>query len=176
MILLTDSQITQLIDSWKKIVANPGEGDDGDIIQSILNTAYGSFNKPLLDEFKVATRILTFTEVRALNTTPIEVVAQPGANKALIPLAVESFVDFNSAAYATNLDLLFEYGSAGTQIAILTGALAATADAVSHGPAVNLVDEALNQSIDVTEGGGDPATGDSPVHVTVYYFERTFPA
>jgi hypothetical protein len=174
MILLTDSQITQLIDAWKKVVANPGEGDDGNIIQSILNTAYGSFNNTLLDDIKRTTRVLTSVEVLALNTTPIEIVPAPGANKALVPFMVESFVNFNSAAYATNTDLLFEYGSAGTQIAILTGALAATADAVSNGPAVNLVDEALNQAIDVTEGGADPITGNSPVTVTVYYFERTF--
>lgn len=174
MIPLTDSQITQLIDAWKKIVANPGEGDDGNIIQSILNTAYGSFNNTLLDDIKRTTRILTSVEVLALNTTPIEIVPAPGANKALIPFMVESFVNFNSAAYATNTDLLFEYSSGGTQIAILTAALAATADSVGYSPVTADGAEVLNQGIDVTEGGADPITGNSPVTVTVYYFERTF--
>lgn len=178
--MLSNTQITQLIDAWKKIVANPGEGDDGNIIQTIFNGVFlsdASAFRPsdsILDEFKSATVVIATGDVLTLNASPVNIVPSPGATKALIPLAVESFIDYAGVAYATNTDLLFEYESGGTQIAILTAALAATADSVSYGPAVNVVDEALDQGIDVTEGGGDPATGTSPVRVTVYYIERTF--
>jgi hypothetical protein len=47
-------------------------------------------------------RALTAVEIRALNTTPIELVAAPGANKVIIPLAVYWWVTRTATAYSAN--------------------------------------------------------------------------
>lgn len=123
--------------------------------------------------FKVATLDVTSAQILALNTTPLTVLAAPGAGSAYIPWFVGAVVDFNAAAYATNTDIVFEYATSGTDIGTLTGILAATADAFSVEPSAAIAAHAMNQAIQIREGGGDPVTGDSPVTVFIIYSEVT---
>ncbi len=119
---------------------------------------------------RVAEVTLTPTDVKALNGTPIEVVPAPGVGRANLPLVVVASVAFVSAAYATNTSLTVGYGGAG--IITITGILAATSSKVATAagtvPAVTTA-TAQNAAIVVSAATGNPATGDSPVTISVLY-------
>ena len=89
-------------------------------------------------------------------------------------------MDYNSAAYATNTDMEIRYD--GSAVADGTGAealmdsldaiLLLTADAVYRTPGLGAgLDTALtiNKGITAITKTGDPATGNSPLALTVIY-------
>ncbi len=124
----------------------------------------------------VATLDLTSAQILALNTTPIQAIAAPGANKLLWPVAVTFFLDA-AVVYATNTKLLLNY--AATNIDAASSApdfLAQAADTVSVDDAAtaltgtslaatSLVNKALNAKAD----GGDPTLGTGTVRIVVLY-------
>lgn len=81
-------------------------------------------------------------------------------------------MDYNSAAYATNVTLEFRYtNGAGTKVSADMGALIdATADKyVSVGGIEAALVLTANAAVVVTAASGNPATGNSPVSFTVDY-------
>lgn len=73
-----------------------------------------------------ATGTLSRTNLLAMNATPVELIAAPGAGLALIIDEIELFHDFDTAAYTAGGVLVFEYGD-GTDLieaaaSIVTGA------------------------------------------------------
>lgn len=120
----------------------------------------------------VTTRTLTSAEILALNDTPISLIAAPGAGIGIVVDKIITSIDYVSAAYATNTTLVFSYtNGAGTKVcADITALLTATADKIvtSGGIEANLVVTA-NAPLVVSASGGNPATGDSDVEVTVVY-------
>jgi len=75
-----------------------------------------------------------------------------------------------SAAYATNTTLTVGYGGAG--ILSITGILAATSSKVAMAAgtiAAVATATAQNAAIVVSAASGNPATGDSPVTISVLY-------
>ncbi len=119
---------------------------------------------------RVAEVTIPTAEVLTLNGTPVVVVPAPGVGRANIILTVIASVAYVSAAYATNVTLTFGYGGAG--ILSMTGILAATSSKVAMAAgtvAAVSTATAQNAAIVVSASGGNPATGDSPVTVTVLY-------
>lgn len=125
-------------------------------------------------ELKVFTKKTTVTvaEMLALFTTPISLVAAPGAGKAILVHRVTGSVDYVSAAYATNTTQEVRYtNGSGTKVTADFAALVtATADKyVSVGgieAATVLTD---NAAVVVCNATGNPVTGDSPISFTVDY-------
>ncbi len=118
---------------------------------------------------KVAEVTIPTAEVLTLNGTPVVVVPAPGVGRANIVLLAAASVAFVSAAYATNTSLTI--GHAGVGITI-TGILAATSSKIAAGAgtfAAVATTAAQNAAITVSVASGNPATGDSPVTVTVLY-------
>ncbi len=112
---------------------------------------------------------LTPTQVKALNATPIEVVPAPGVGRANVMLLAIASVAYVSAAYATNTTLTVGYTGG---LVSITGILAATSSkiATAAGTVAAVATTALqNTAIVVSAATGDPATGDSPVTITVLY-------
>ena len=70
-------------------------------IMPAVATATGGVN--------VSTTVLTSAQILALNTTPIELVAAPGAGFYNVVEKVIASVDYNSAAYATTTDIEIRY-------------------------------------------------------------------
>ena len=123
---------------------------------------------------RVAEVTIPTASVLTLNGTPVEIVPAPGVGRANLPLVVVASVAFNSAAYATNTSLTVGYGGAG--IITITGILAATSSKVATAagtvPAVATA-TAQNAAIVASVASGNPATGDSPITITVLYVTVT---
>ncbi len=115
---------------------------------------------------------LTSAQVLALNTTPIALVAAPGAGYGIVVHRITGAVDYNSAAYATNVTLEFRYtDGSGTKVTADQGALInATADKVVTCAGIEAATVVTaNAAVVVCAATGNPATGNSPVSFDVEY-------
>jgi hypothetical protein len=124
------------------------------------------------------TGTITSSEILALNATPKELIAAPGAGKAIIVDEIELFLSFGTTAYVAGVgeDLTIEY-SAGVDIAtwdndtddILVGI--ADERRINRPTVYDVVDattidnEAVNASIAV----GEVLTGDSDIKYRITY-------
>jgi len=112
-------------------------------------------------------------DVLTLNTTPIEIVAAPGAGYAIEVISASMKMVYVSATYATNTSLeLLTAGATNSQASTVIKNSASTirrfADAttLASATATQLVD---NAALNVTVASGDPTAGDSDITVYVTY-------
>ena len=121
---------------------------------------------------------ITTAQVLALNATPIEVVAAPGAGLINIPTQIHLFLDYNSAAYAGvagGEDLTLNYTGGAQMIAIeATGFIDASADDHAYGNvAAGVVGESktpvVNAAMTLGFLVGEVTTGNSPLDVEVFF-------
>lgn len=118
---------------------------------------------------KVAEVTIPSAQVLTLNGTPVEIVPAPGAGRANLIILVAASIAYVSAAYATNTTLTVGHAGVG---ATFTSFLANTSSKiVANGAtfAAAATTAAQNAAITATVSSGNPATGDSPVTVTVVY-------
>jgi hypothetical protein len=124
---------------------------------------------------------LSSSQVQNLNTTPISLVAAPGAGKYIVPRLITAFMDYNTAAYngiAAGEDLAFRYtNGSGTILAQIeaTGFLDQTSDQHRVAFPSNATTDfigftpTLNAALVAHMTTGNIATGDSPVYIFVAY-------
>ena len=122
---------------------------------------------------------LTSAQILALNTTPIELVAAPGASSFIVLEKAYFKLNYGSAAYATNTQLAIKYDSAATNLCTtLYDLLSQTADTIESATPDILVDNGsdinayrinVNESIEVLAESGNPITGDGTVDIIVEY-------
>ena len=142
-----------------------GFGGDSDFASAIING-----QKSWVD--------VTITAAQALAsfTTPVVVIAAPGAGKAIIVESAVASLVYVSATYAWNAGgALLKYkadasgassgitfleafleSSSGTNVQFVRGA------ATAHSPDIN-------QPLVFQSAAADPTTGDSPIKIRVYY-------
>ena len=108
-------------------------------------------------------------DVLQLNTTPIEIVAAPGAGYAIEVISASMKMVYVSATYSTNTTLeLITAGAtnrqAETQIKNSASTIRRFADATTLGSAtaIQLID---NAALNVTVASGNPTAGDSDITV-----------
>lgn len=110
--------------------------------------------------------------VLAMNTTPVTLVAAPGAGYAVSVLSVVASIDYVSAAYATNTTIEIRYtDGSGTKVtADIAGLLTTTADKFSRVMGIE-AELALTANAPVVArvATGDPVTWDSDVVFNVLY-------
>ncbi len=119
-------------------------------------------------------------DVLTLRATPIEIVAAPGALKAIIVDHVEVFLDFNTVAYVDEADedLSFRYTDEnGIEVcAPLDGSdfIDSAVDISAYSPGI-ITDAAqgfvptVNAAVVATTNTGEVETGNSPLFVHMYY-------
>jgi hypothetical protein len=74
----------------------------------------------LVGTVQYATKTLTSAEILALGTTPITLVAAPGAGKAIFVKNVYSRINYNTTAYATVGTMFIKINGASDEIASIT--------------------------------------------------------
>jgi hypothetical protein len=151
-------------------------GNAGDVIPYVIAPGF------LANEAQSAIVDVTLTtaQIKALFTTPIQVLAAPGANKAYVIRKVTAYMPYNANAYTigTSGDLKLRYtGAAGAELACLacTGfvdeassqvrVLAPEAPALA---AANLTPVA-NAAVFATMATANLTVGDSPIKLRIHY-------
>jgi len=128
---------------------------------------------------------VTAAQIKALNATPVQLVAAPGAGKVLIFEGAKVALDYGSAAFdgiAAGEDLSIKYtNGSGAEVGQCeaTGFLDATADAIryvrpqSAASGSSAITPVANAALVLHMLVGEIATGDSVLKVRVFY--RTIP-
>lgn len=120
-----------------------------------------------------ATLTLNDTQIKASNTTPIEIVSAPGAGKYIIPLPTCFAKRAAGTAYATQTSLRTRFTGAADADYYhnFNAILAGTADLARVADYANADNEDLqeNTALEVYAPTADPTTGTGNVTVVVYY-------
>lgn len=131
-----------------------------------------------LGDIRVQDKIITTTQVKALNGTPITIVAAVGATNYFEFVGAYVFMDYLSAQYASDAgeDLVFQNLSAGDTLthdidgSLFHGAADALVIARHLAADASEIDDAvLNGGVEVTIKVGEWITGDSPLKIRVFY-------
>jgi hypothetical protein len=148
---------------------------DGDIIPILVFPGV-LHNDSLISVVDVT---ISTAELLALNATAKEIIPAPGANKAVIILGAEAFMDYNSAAYdgvAGGEDLVLAYTNvSGTALAKFetTGFLDQASDQRRYASPSQYGDTNLTPTVNAAVVAallsGEIATGNSPVKIRAWY-------
>ena len=114
---------------------------------------------------------LSSAQVLALNTTPITLVGAV-AGYAIEAVSVSVKLDYNSAAYATNTNLIIITDTAGNPQFKRDSLLTQTTDTVWKFPVVNPTSGTqliANKALTAFVATGDPTAGNSPITIFVNY-------
>lgn len=154
------------------------------IMQLVYDAVTNVWNVPATaigGNFSVATLALTSAQILALNGTPVQIVAAPGAGKLLVPIFATFEYKFNSLAYAN---------VTSSAIVIAPSGLLGTTDEPIQAPAEGFIDQTASQFAmfpgnSVTgaltaysnaallvaneEGSGEFTTGDGTLIITLWY-------
>ncbi len=166
----------------KAVVASDGNiiaglalknGSANDVIPVLLHAAGDSDATPLY----FADVTVSSAELLALNTTPKQLVAAPGAGKILLLEWAQLWLDFATTAYdgiAAGEDLSIKYtNAAGVEVAQIeaTGFLDGTADETRYVKAASAaaVQPVANAALVLHLLVGNIATGNSPLKVRTFY-------
>jgi hypothetical protein len=124
-------------------------------------------------------KYISSTEVLALQTTGINVVAAPGPGKYLMFMGATVFMDYNSAAYTGGggRDIVFTYtdksGAAVSHTLDDTLFAGQTADVVAYAYPLNAAASTLaaaaNAPIVISIASSNWTVGDSPLKVRTFY-------
>lgn len=122
-----------------------------------------------------ASKTITTAQVKLLNTTPIEIVAAPGAGKAIELISLNSDMTFVSAAYTANTSLILitdtalDSQASDGRILLSTGTRITRGVIIVSGPGTVNSQLVENKALNVSVSTGDPATGDSDVIINISY-------
>jgi len=118
-------------------------------------------------QYHYVAKHISSAEILTLNSVPVELVAAPGAGKALIMVKAMASLSYGTLAYATNTTLQFENDSGDDQ-GSLAGVLNNGSDIMKlwldHSSEIK-ENEALNLSV----VGGDPTAGDGTLDIYLWY-------
>ena len=126
------------------------------------------------DAVQLFQRTLTAAEILSFNGgNTLELIAAPGANKAIIILHEAVYVDFNSVAYDSTQSIFTSYGDSnafGTSL-LTSSTLNSSADILWVSYSGGIVNPPfINEPVKVYSGATQSiTTGDSPVKISLWY-------
>lgn len=126
-------------------------------------------------QLKKATLTIASAQVLALNTTP-QIIVPAVVGKAIKVTSGFIKATFNSAPYATNVDLQVINTSASATAPQLEGKIDFVANnfqsLVEYAPATAVAQQlVINDNLEVFVKDGNPTAGDSDITITVFYLE-----
>ena len=138
------------------------------------NTIYQNGVNVTGGEVQSASLVIPSADVLQLYTTPLTIVPAQGAGKAIEVISGSVKVDFNSAVYATNTDILLIENGASYLMAKISSFLSATVSSVRPievTSSANVTDTQIiaNAALQVSVSNGNPTAGDSDIEVFVLY-------
>lgn len=123
--------------------------------------------------YLIAKVTLTTAQVLALNTTPVQLVAAPGVNYAILVLKSSARLNYNTIPYATNLVLGIGHPTASVSQETITGLLGAsiikTQNGLSIGSSATETQLIENAAVNVNVLVGNPTAGNSSVDIYLTY-------
>lgn len=133
-----------------------------------------------LEVDQVAQVNLTAAQVKALNTTPITLIAAPGATSMILVKEVLATMVYGTATYSCNaggFDIKYKSDASGAACgAVLTQAFVQAGSGTNfahvRGSATLITDvtaNLANQPVVIQAHTSDPTTGDSIIKVKIYY-------
>lgn len=150
----------------------PTEAQYEDFIDSVPNIVDDYGNSPAF--LREETLGITSAQVLALNSTPLQFLAAPGANLAIFIQHMQVEVIFNTTAYATNTGVTLISDSAITLQKSVSTVLAVSGSAILrdnvlpfYAPTSRQI--IANDAINVQVLIGNPTAGDSDIVVTAQY-------
>lgn len=124
----------------------------------------------LLSDMKIADVTISSASVLTSNASPVTIVAAPGTGYVIIPVKFFVFLDYNSAAYATNTTFRFEINGVAVS-ATNTSILPGTADRYTtlEPTDYDTTTDLKNQALVLETQSGNPTAGNSPLRVVCIY-------
>ena len=166
------AKVNQLFSAGGRVVMFR-DSADGKYKAKLANGTIETFGDPGAADLEFVKLTLTSVQILDLNATPIEIIAAPGAGKAIQIITAMARVNFNTAAYATNTSLHLLFDTAVDIVFTISNALVATSIRIANGAPNTLIGTGQqiieNKKVDVTSIGGNPTVGDSTVDVYVAF-------
>lgn len=165
-------QLQAIADDGKTVIATPISIDRATGNATIQGSGGGGGGG-----LQVAKVTLSSAQILALNTTPIQIIAAPGAGNMVIPVAFSFNAGAGTTAYTFTGTAGLYYGDpANTNLVDQNSFFAAASD----GPAIlnrsnpgtineNPPDQFINQNLVAFADTSNPLLGDFPITVTVLY-------
>ena len=88
----------------------------GSLLDDLFDVEVGQLPETVYQE---ATGTLADTDIIAMYTTPVELIAAPGAGKLIIVDEIELFHDYDTAVYSSGGDVSIQYETSATPISVL---------------------------------------------------------
>lgn len=121
-------------------------------------------------------RVLSSAEILNLDTTPITLVAAPGAGKMLIPLRVTANLVYGTSAYVAGTDYItLNIGTYATGLFLSNSFIQSSSNYITANAQAGFTNSyanLANKSLNLTATGSISA-GDSTIEVTLHYLEVT---
>lgn len=127
----------------------------------------------ILSDMKITRTNITSAQILTGNATPVNVTETPNASSVIVPIMFLIYLDYNSAAYATNTDFRFEINGVAVT-ASNTTILLGTADryTVMVPIGYDTTTSMLGQPIKFEVQTGNPTAGNSPLRIDAIYTIR----
>jgi hypothetical protein len=144
-------------------------------LSALVTTVQNQLNTMAAQSLATASAPISSADVLTLYSSPINIVAAPGAGLALQAVDGVAWVDYNTIPYTTNVgvDIITDTATtAQLRIAVLLNTTTSTPRNFSQVAApVNAADTQLipNKALNITVPVGNPAAGNSPLNYIVFY-------
>jgi hypothetical protein len=120
---------------------------------------------------------ITSGQILSAYSSPIELVAAPGANKIIIPISCITRMTYGTTPYATNVNarLGWDSGTSGTAVLVQSLGLINTSAnntlfvPINSSSSYSSLTSYVNKNFCFSIGTGNPTAGDSPIQVSLVY-------